>query len=57
MERYLLGVGNTNNINCWSSTPYFILKSANNLSFKLEGKDLNYKSQFLTKVLWNLKHL
>ena len=47
MKRYFLGVGNTNDINCWSGTAHFILKSAKKSSFNLQGIDLNYKKLYV----------
>tara|TARA_S200000501_G_C20847856_1_gene754431 strand:- start:774 stop:1925 length:1152 start_codon:yes stop_codon:yes gene_type:complete len=55
MKKYLICMGNPNDINCWSGIPYHFLKEANYQSFELEGLNLNPKNLSIFRYLWNLK--
>ena len=55
MKRFLINVGDANNINCWSGIPYHILNSAKDASFSLKGLNTQINNYNLYKILWNLK--
>jgi len=57
MKKYLICCGNSNDINTWSGIPFHFLNSAKELSFELEGINLDPEKLTKYKLLWNLKQL
>lgn len=57
MKKYLICVGNPNDINCWSGTAFHILDAAKQFSYDIEGLRLEPNKLSKFRYLWNFKEL
>ena len=55
MKKYLICCGNSKDINTYSGIPFHILNTAKELSFDLEGINLEPKKLSKYRLLWNIK--